>query len=450
MEDEFDPEEDLEQALKDEAEATRLAGPMRAKFFAVKPVTRSFRDVQVIAARPSADTSAGAAGTGRSLISRRPLERQRRYERIIAEELRAADRIDYKLQICCASAVFEEEIDALIAAPLRPHARVLSEVVRSTNDRDAGKAVEFLEKWGDGKAPTTLGLVGMGILRALREGVTRGDADLAPVLDSVFHPDFVEALRVIPIRSAFDWLKDIRNKSTHPGKEYTEAQYKEFVTRLVGHSHLGKWEEHGPTPATLDPKAGFLHRLLTGSKLLPAVDLPPAGGAVNQLTALATPRSEAFGLEIVPSTLQVEHRFRDVSLTAVRKEPVFKLGGDVIFQVKSDHDCHLTLIDIGTSGKMSLLLPNALCANPTLKAGKPAHFPGPEFVEFAFTLTGLTGRERLIAIATTRPLGGLPTATAGEVLATLTDSAISRIAQTVKALPGDQWSAAACEFTIEA
>ncbi len=74
---------------------------------------------------------------------------------------------------------------------------------------------------------------------------------------------------------------------------------------------------------------------------------------------------------------------------------------------------------------------------------------GPGFADFAFTLTGLPGRERLIALATAAPFPGLPAPTPRAVFASLSPADLDRITDATRRLPADQWSAAACEFTIE-
>ena len=81
-----------------------------------------------------------------------------------------------------------------------------------------------------------------------------------------------------------------------------------------------------------------------------------------------------------------------------------KVGpGDIVkVHFKADTDCHLTLIDIGTSGKMTRLWPNQFSGSDNLvKAGKSYSFPGPND-RFQFKVSGPEGLERIVAVATTK------------------------------------------------
>jgi hypothetical protein len=434
MDGELDPRE-----LERELEGSRLAAAARDAFFATPPAGLRTRSV------PERTSSGSAApDSGRSLIARRPAPRQRRYERVIAEESLPADRIDYKLQICCASAVLEEEVVELLAEPLRPSAALLATVMRD-GTRAHERTAEFLDRWGAGKEPPTLGLVTMGVLVAARRGLNLNAATFGPVLDRVFAPDLVAALSANWLGPTLDQLRMARNAACHPVGEFDEPAYRAFVACLVGNTGLMPWEREGAAPLPIPPTAGFLHRLLTGSRLLPPV-APPT--AIERLTALAAPRIGAFALEIVP-TAPVPGRTRNVSVEPPRAERAFRLGGELVLRLRADRDCHLTLIDLGTSGAITLLLPNAQCPRPVLKSGVSAYFPGPEFVEFVLTLRGRPGRERLVALATPAPLADLPAAAAGSTCASLTATDVERIVEAVRRLSDEQWSAAVCEFTIE-
>ena len=443
----FDPA-----AIEFELEGTRSAAAARAAFFAPGPAGRRWRDIQVVAVAPPGENPAGVGRggtTGRSLISRRPPARQRRYERVIREEERPPAQIDYKLQICCASAVLEEEVVELLAKPLQPAAGLLAAALRRDGDKKAEKSAGFLEKWGADKEPITLGLVTMGVLVAARRGIDQNDAEVGSVLDRLFSPELVASIRANTLGPVLDLLRETRNEACHPIGEFDAAAYRAFAERLVGCTALSDWERRGPDPDPPPANAGFLHRLLAGSRLLPSVDLPPTGTAVDRITALTQPRPGAFGLEVFPYLPTPRRRYRDVAVEEVRAEPPFRLGDEVVFQVRAGRDCFLTLIDVGTSGAVSVLVPNAKCPTPRLTTGRPAYFPGPEFGEFALRLSGRAGRERLIALATVARPDAVPAPVPGSLFARLGEDQLDRLAEAVRRLPAAEWSAAACEFTIE-
>lgn len=420
MEPVFDPA-----ALEYEREGTRLAAAARDAYFT--------RPAPVVWRGPPAAPAVGRGG--RALVRRRPATRRRRYERVIAEEQLPADRIDYKLQICCASAVLEEEVSDLLAEPLRPAAARLAAAARASTHKDAGRTAEILTKWGAGQTPTTLGLVTMGLLVAVRRGLRNDEATFAPLLGRLFTAEWIDALQTDAVGPVLDELRKVRNAACHPAGEFDEAAYRAFAVRLVGRGRLTDWDAVGPDPDPPPADAGFLHRLLTGSRLV-----PPA--APDRLLALAAPRAEGFALELTAHARQPDRS------AGAEAESRFRLGAELVLKVRSARDCHLALIDLGTTGRVSLLLPNAMCPRPRLAAGVSALFPGPGFAEFAFVLEGEPGLERLVAVATSDPLP-LPAPPAGGFFAPLTDADLEHVADAVTALPADRWAARACSFTLD-
>jgi hypothetical protein len=75
----------------------------------------------------------------------------------------------------------------------------------------------------------------------------------------------------------------------------------------------------------------------------------------------------------------------------------FRLGEKVCFAFQTNRECQVALIDVGTSGKVVAVLPNAWCGEARVVPGQVHLFPGPEFADF--TLGGQPGRERVFALA---------------------------------------------------
>jgi hypothetical protein len=430
-----------------EVRGAELARAERERFFAARPPARRWRDVQVVSARP-----AGPRPGGRALVSRRPAEVQRDYETVVWQETHLPVGLSrYDALVSGACQLLEHEAAELLAAPLRPHAVALAAATRARGTRQEGAAVA-LEKWGAREWLTTLGITSMA-LAGLRRGLGQGDDRLAAAAAAAFHPGLLELIRSNDLARALDGLAaDYRNPVCHrrrdpkvdaPWRPFDAAEYAAFARRLVGAARTADWDRDGPDPDPPAAAAGLLHHLLTGSRLL-----PPAGAAVDRLTALARPRPGAFGLEVVPYPPESGRRYRDVTVEDARGGPGFRLGGEVAFRVAAGRDCHLTLVDVGTSGAVTVLVPNVLCPAPVLSAGRAEFFPGPVFGEFALRLTGRAGRERVVAVGTADPLPHPPVPPGG-VFAALDPAEVAGLAAAVEQLPPAVWSAAACEFVIE-
>lgn len=82
----------------------------------------------------------------------------------------------------------------------------------------------------------------------------------------------------------------------------------------------------------------------------------------------------------------------------------FSVGDEVDFIFKTDKDCYLTLIDIGTSGKTSIIFPNEWHKSNKIQAGKEYQVPSAES-DFHFKVEGPTGKLELVkAIASLEPI----------------------------------------------
>ena len=78
------------------------------------------------------------------------------------------------------------------------------------------------------------------------------------------------------------------------------------------------------------------------------------------------------------------------------------IGDTLTIYFQSDKDCYVSLLDIGTSGKMTLLFPNSFYKDNFIKAGKTYSIPG-DFFGFRINVSGPAGIERIKVIATPEP-----------------------------------------------
>jgi len=139
---------------------------------------------------------------------------------------------------------------------------------------------------------------------------------------------------------------------------------------------------------------------------------------------------------------------RDIKIVARR----YRIGDRIIVYFRSDMDCYLTLFNIGTSGKLTILFPNYLFQNNFITANKIYAIPGEEY-PFEYELSGPPGAEKIKAIATTskRNLVDFEFSKAEffhSVERGIAARDISIVAKKMEEVPVDSWAEAACEFEV--
>ncbi|MFQ5717364.1 MAG: DUF4384 domain-containing protein, partial [Nitrospinales bacterium] len=80
----------------------------------------------------------------------------------------------------------------------------------------------------------------------------------------------------------------------------------------------------------------------------------------------------------------------------------YQIGETITFNVTADKDCYLTLLDIGSSGNVTVIFPNAFHPDNLIRAGVTVQIPGPGD-RFKFDVQGPPGLERIKAAATLTP-----------------------------------------------
>ena len=100
------------------------------------------------------------------------------------------------------------------------------------------------------------------------------------------------------------------------------------------------------------------------------------------------------GLDIL---IESAKQKRDIDIQT--ETPTYQVGDQIRVRMRSTQDCHLWLVNIGTSGNQSTLLPNPRSSLTRLKAHHWTDFPS-DADNFSLPLSGPPGRERLVAIAT--------------------------------------------------
>lgn len=143
-------------------------------------------------------------------------------------------------------------------------------------------------------------------------------------------------------------------------------------------------------------------------------------------------------------------------------EAELELGDRIVFRIRSERPGHLTLVDLGTDGTVTVLYPNGLAPSTALRAGEWREIPTPE-TGFALRAAEPTGWGMVRALVTAEPvdlpLGSEPLRSdkRGEILAAeLLERVRSNLAagwhtrgvELGTAIPLDSWSTTMVSYRI--
>ncbi|MFT7459841.1 MAG: hypothetical protein ACI909_002524 [Planctomycetota bacterium] len=87
-------------------------------------------------------------------------------------------------------------------------------------------------------------------------------------------------------------------------------------------------------------------------------------------------------------------------LSVLSDQPVYQTGDRVTVSVSSDRDCKLTLINIGTSGRVTVLFPNRFQRSNLIRAGQVVRIPE-NTAGVDYLVQGPPGIETLVALCRT-------------------------------------------------
>lgn len=154
---------------------------------------------------------------------------------------------------------------------------------------------------------------------------------------------------------------------------------------------------------------------LLGLDILITGNLSPAGEAVDiAAKGLDTESGKVLWAERVKvqmekgTTLPVSPRSEptregEIKVELWTEKPVYKIGDSMTLKFKTNQDCYITILDVGTSGKVNILYPNRFSGGNKIIAGKTYSIPGPDD-GYAIRVEGMPGIEVVRAIATMTPL----------------------------------------------
>ncbi len=107
--------------------------------------------------------------------------------------------------------------------------------------------------------------------------------------------------------------------------------------------------------------------------------------------------------ELVKLSSQIRNEKPGINLELGSDKGNYQAGENVGFEFKADKDCYLALIDIGTSGRAIILFPNRWHPDNKIEKDKTYMIP-PKGSDFAYTVQGPVGVERIKAIASVDPV----------------------------------------------
>ncbi|MGC8904047.1 PEGA domain-containing protein [Thermus sp.] len=103
----------------------------------------------------------------------------------------------------------------------------------------------------------------------------------------------------------------------------------------------------------------------------------------------------------VPTDLQV--RVWVDKDPAKRGSAVYQVGEPIYIYVNVNRDAYVYLFNVNADGKIDPILPNAYERDNFLRAGETRRFP-PEGARYRYTITGPEGEDKILAVASRRPL----------------------------------------------
>ncbi|GAA6741896.1 PEGA domain-containing protein [Thermus oshimai] len=128
------------------------------------------------------------------------------------------------------------------------------------------------------------------------------------------------------------------------------------------------------------------------------------------LGSLAVLLGLALGQQISPQGIIVNPVPTDLQVKVwVDKDPgktgqaVYRIGDPIYVYVNVNQDAYVYLFNINADGRIDPILPNAYERNNFLRAGETRRFP-PEGGRYRYTVTGPEGEDRILAVASKRPL----------------------------------------------
>jgi hypothetical protein len=102
--------------------------------------------------------------------------------------------------------------------------------------------------------------------------------------------------------------------------------------------------------------------------------------------------------DLVALANRIQNQAPGINFTIGTEKFAYNISEPLYFTFTADQDCYVAIMDIGTSGKMTLLFPNQWHPNNRIEKGKEYRIP-PEGSDFNYILAGPPGTEHVKVIA---------------------------------------------------
>ena len=107
--------------------------------------------------------------------------------------------------------------------------------------------------------------------------------------------------------------------------------------------------------------------------------------------------------DLVALANSIQNQAPGINFTIGTEKFSYQVSDPVYFTFSADQDCYVAIVDIGTSGKMTLLFPNKWHRDNKIEKGKSYRIP-PEESNFTYKLAGPPGTENIKVIASVNQL----------------------------------------------
>jgi len=382
---------------------------------------------------------------------RHPLDRcdpatRRRFLNLATREPANPDD-DFSLQVVAAGSTLEGLLNGILAEPAR---QIADHVVRVVHDHDDPQIARRLqEEWLAKNRPT---LMTHGcILTVMQFALKRNLPAVVKFVDDLFEPPYRGLLLPGAMQRKLDWIRRMRNRFAHmtAATFCRQDEYRQFVQALLGADRILMWVLSGPSPRPLNtPERGVAHHHVEHSRALPRRAVSPT--AADALARLAVvPHASDIHLDV---WITQPGGANDPGMRSISVQPRpnarYRVGQSIQIGCAVDHDAHLAIINLGTSGAAAMLLPSPWRRVALARAGESILIPRDAQPEIDLKLGGPPGTERFIAIATKAPLP-LLAAPANENLRLFDTAAARELVDAILALPSRDWAAALAAAQVQ-
>ena len=160
-----------------------------------------------------------------------------------------------------------------------------------------------------------------------------------------------------------------------------------------------------------------------------------------------------FDIQVWTAKKTADAHARDISVAPKQKQSNYQVGDKVVILFRANRDCYLTLLNVGTSGKLTILFPNTLHQDNFIRANQVYRIPDTDY-GFEYQLQGPAGTEMLKAIATENKIELMESnfTSDGVLFETRTPQVAARdiniIKTKIESVTSQSWAESGCRFSV--